>query len=289
MAVTACGERDVPTTPPLTTLPAATRATGAQERLTAALARALGDPGVRARFKRRLDASRAPEGKLQFQALVRTDQAMLLPAIARADAATVSELLAELDAARPLEVYLPVEAQRASWQGDDRFLVATIDHDGDAPVAYDADGHRSMLSASTPPSIPVIALVPQETDFTRGHPELAASCFDLCDGDAANGNGGSAASLTPGSGLVITQSHFADDYESWFKGKPEFEYHVYGVDDDGQSVQLACTGEQAGGLYAWDQNEPRLDRHGDVALGKRPGSVSGTAPERAGAHRRLGG
>ena len=41
-----------------------------------------GDPAVRASFKRRLDASHAPEGKLQFQALLRSDQAMLLPAIA---------------------------------------------------------------------------------------------------------------------------------------------------------------------------------------------------------------
>lgn len=264
LAVAACGARDVPTTSPLTTVPAATGAASAQERLTAALARALGDPAVRAHFKRRLDASHAPEGKLQFQALLRSDQAMLLPAIARADAANVAELLAELDAARPLEVYLPVEAQRLAWSGDDRFLVATLEHDGDAPVAYDASGHRSVLSAVTPPSIPVIALVPQETDFTRGHPELASSCFDLCDDDGANGTGGTTASPSPGSGLVITQSHFTDDYESWLKGKPEFEYHVYGVDDIGQSVQLACTGERAGGLYSWDQNT--LDWTGSAML-----------------------
>lgn len=265
VAVTACGERNIPTTSsaPGTPAPSVRSPVSAREHLTAALARALGDPTVRAHFKRRLDASHAPEGKLQFQALLRSDQAMLLPAIARADAANITELLAELDAARPLEVYLPVEAQRAAWRGDDHFLVATLEHDGDAPIAYDASGNRLVLSATTPPSIPVIALVPQETDFTGGRPELAASCFDLCGGGTASSGGGTA-SLSPGTGLVITQSHFGDYFESWLKGKPEFEYHVYGTDDNGQSTQLACTGERAGGLYSWDQNT--LDWTGSAML-----------------------
>ena len=255
VAVTACGERGVPTTTSSgAPSPTATRPAGAQERLTAALARALGDPAVRANFKRHLDASRAPEGKLQFQALLRADQAILLPAVARADAANVSELLADLDAARPLEVYLPVEAQRLAWKGDEHVLVATIEHDGDAPIAYDLQGNRMVLSATTPPGTPVIALVPQETDFTGGHPELAATCFDLC-GDATTSNGGTSASIASGAGLVITQSHFADDYESWLKGKPEYEYHVYGIDDNGQSVQLSCAGERSAGAYYFDQND----------------------------------
>ena len=266
VAVSACGERGVPTTPPITkpAAPATTASASPQERLTAALARALGDPAVRAHFKRRLDASHAPEGKLQFQALLRSDQAMLLPAIARADAANVTELLAELDAARPLEVYLPVASQRAAWRGDDHFLVATLEHDGDAPVAYDASGNRQLLSPLTPPSIPVIALVPQETDFTGGRPELAASCFDLCTAGGATSSGGGTTSIPSGAGLFVTQSHFADYYESWLKGKPEFEYHVYGLDDTGQSVQLACTGEEADGLYNWDQNT--LDWTGSAML-----------------------
>ena len=264
IAAVACGDREVPTTSPGTPIPPSMRAAGPQERLAAALARALGDPAVRASFKRQLDASRAPEGKLQFQALLRSDQAMLLPAIARADAANVSELLAELDAARPLEVYLPVEAQRAAWKGDNHFLVATLEHDGDAPIAYDASGNRSVLSATRPPSIPVIALVPQETDFTNGHPELATSCFGLCGDPESGSTGGATGSTSSVAGLVITQSHFVDDYESWLKGKPEFEYHVYGIDDNGQSVQLACTGEKAGGLYTWDQNS--LDWTGSAML-----------------------
>ena len=256
VAVTACGDRGVPTSA-LTGPPPAAAPTriSARERLTAALARALANPAVRANFKRHLDASRAPEGKLQFQALLRADQAMLLPAIARADAADVTELLTELAAARPLEVYLPVEAQRRAWQGDDQVLVATLEHDGDAPIAYDLKGNRLVLSATTPPSVPVIALVPQETDFTGGRPELAATCFDLCGDAGSNTTGGSGASIASGSGLVVTQSHFADSYESWLKGKPEYEYHVYGLDDTGQSVQLACTSERSAGAYYFDQND----------------------------------
>ncbi len=264
LAIAACGERD-PSPISTAPIPAAPTRVSAQEQLTAALARALADPAVRANFKKHLDASHAPEGKLQFQALLRADQGILLPAIARADAGSVAQLLAELDAARPLEVYLPVEAQRAAWTGDDHFLVATLEHDGDAPVAYDPRGNRLILSATTPPNIPVIALVPQETDFTGGHPELAASCFDVC-GDVSTpaGGGGGSTGSSAGAGLKLTQSHFDSDYESWLKGKPEFEYHVYGIDDAGQSVQLACTGEKAGGLYTWDQNE--LDWTGSAML-----------------------
>ena len=261
----ACADHDSSTLP-ATPLNGVASATTARERLAQRLATALTDPTTRASLARRLERSHAPEGKLQFQALVRADQGALLAALAGRGAASTSELLADLEAARGLELYLPVEAQRAAWRGNAQYLVATQERDSEAPVAFDPTGRRHRLNPTAPPTTPVIALVPQETDFTGGHPELMMTCYDLCT-PVDGGSGGTAAPPTtpPGApGLLLTQSHFGDYYESWIKGKPEFEYHVYGVGDNGETVQLACTGEHAGGAYAWDQNQ--LDWEGSTML-----------------------
>ena len=223
-----------------------------RERLALRLAVALNDPATRAALKRKLDASHAPEGKLQFQALARADQGLLLASLARGNATSVAVLLGDLDAARPLEVYLPVESHRRAWQGEATLLVATIGRDGEAPVAYDLAGHRRLLNADTPPSVPVLALVPQETDFTGGRPLMAASCYDLCGSTST----GATSNLSATAGLYLTTSHFEDSFESWLKGKPEYEYHVYGLVAGSEAEQLSCTGEHAGGYSTFDQNGP---------------------------------
>jgi hypothetical protein len=263
-ALAACADRDLPTTPP-TALPtdASGGVSNARERLAARLAVALADPVTRNELVDRLAASTAPEGKLQFQALVRADGSRLLARLAASGGTSVAELLADLDAARGLELYLPVEAHRAAWNGDTHFLVGTIGQDGEAPVAFDAAGNRSILHPDRPPTTPVIALVPQEFDFTGGRPHLKLSCWTACGGDADWGGGGGGTSATQG-GLFLTKSHFEETFESWIKGKPEFEYHVYGEDPKGGSLQLSCVGEHAGGPYAWDQNT--LDWTGAVPL-----------------------
>jgi hypothetical protein len=267
----ACADQQVPTTPsgagvpgaPATT--AATAATAspasaARERLTAALAIALNDPAVRAAVKRRLDRSNAPEGKLQFQALSHADQGYLLTALARHEARTVTDLLADLDQARGLELYFPVPAQRHQWAGDTNLLVATIGQDGQAPVAYTLAGTRLLLDPSTPPARPVLALVPQETDFTNGHPERVETCIDMCAPDPSTGGGGSGSTSGSGTttvavpGLYLVQSHISGSYESWLKGSPEYEYHVYGVASDGSSTQLACAGPSQNGADHFDQS-----------------------------------
>jgi len=253
----ACADPGAPTA--ALTATSATASTGpavARERLAQALAVALADPGTRAAVKRRLDASNEREGKLQFQALVHADQGALLASLARAAAGNGAELLADLDAARGLELYLPVAAHRAAWPGDANYLVGTIGNDRDTPIAFDATGMRHLLDPNAPPSTPVLALVPQETDFTRGHPEMVMSCVDVCGSGTSTSSGGSPASAATrrGPGLYLVQSHFESTYESWLKGDPEYEFHVYGLGDSGESVQLACTGEKANSVYTWDQN-----------------------------------
>jgi len=266
LAGAACSDTPLSTgAPPSPTLSARTAST-ARERLAQALAITLADPAARSALKARLDISNAPEGKLQFQALVHTDQGGLLANLARAAATTPADLLADLDAARGLELYLPVAAQRAAWNGDANLLVGTIGTDTDQPVAFDLAGGRRLLDRAAPPAIPVLALVPQETDFTHGHPERIMACVDDC-GAGKGGGGGTISTSTqmaPAPGLYLVQSHFDDLHESWLKGDPEFEYHVYGVGDNGESIQLACTGEHQTGSYLWDQNG--LDWTGSAML-----------------------
>ncbi len=259
LGVAACHGEDATTATSPTAVTAAPSAAAspatARERLVMRLAAALSDPAVRASLKRRLDASHAPEGKLQFQALARADQGVLLASLAREGATSVADLVADLAAARPLELYLPVEAHREGWNGDASLVVATIARDGEVPVAYDVAGNRRLLDPDRPPAIPVLALVPQETDFTGGRPQLAASCYDVCDPVGGSGGGGGSATSVSG-GLYLTTSHFEGAFESWLKGKPEYEYHVYGLVAGSEAEQLACTGEKAGGPFYWDQNGP---------------------------------
>jgi hypothetical protein len=95
--------------------------------------------------------------------------------------------------------------------------------------------------------------VPVETDFNRvGSPDLFVCCST-----------GPVPPSTPG--LYMTQSHFVQDFEGWFKGNPEYEIHILG--QSGTSDSLAdyqCAGEPAGGYYRFDQNS--LDWKGQVLL-----------------------
>jgi len=253
----ACTEPNLPSiSDPVVTASSPSAPRVARERLAERLARALADPAVRASLKQRLDASRAPERKLQFQALARADQAVLLAALTRSIPGSVQDVLADLNAAHGLEVYLPVAAHRAEWSGDDDFLVATIGRDGDSPIAFDAAGTRYVLHPDRAPDTPVLALVPQETDFTGGRPQLAATCWDWCGGGYGGASpGGYTPPANPNAGLYLTSSHFEEGHESWLKGKPEYEYHVYGLSAGSDAEQLACTGEHAGGGYVFDQND----------------------------------
>jgi hypothetical protein len=259
LVVAACSDHN----PAPLTLPGHTAgadaSTNARERLAARLAVALADPELRQDFADRFATSDAPEGKLQFQTLARADGNRLVAKLAGRGGGSVSELLADLVAARDLEVYLPVPAHREAWQGNANFLVATIARDGERPVAFNAAGDRTLLSATSPPSVPVIALVPQEFDFSAPRPTFATCAYD-CGSDGGS-DGGGIVDGTPGLYLVATD--FDENHESWLKGAPEFEFHVYG-EVAAKPEQLACTGESAGRAYQWNADETHW--RGSVAL-----------------------
>jgi hypothetical protein len=228
----------------------------AMDRIARRLARALADPGFRAYIKAQLDQSPVVEHKLQLQEFLQRSNQRALHELARVTAALPAEIELEARQAIPLEIYFPVAAHRAQWTGGPDLLVASAREDRDAPVAYDIQGRRYMLSPDAPPATPVLAVVPVETDFAR--PVGEATCFESCSG---GGGGGT----PPPSGLYMTYSHFVQDFEGWFKGDPEFEFHILGQSGATDSLKdYQCAGAKAGGYYYFDQND--LNWRGSVLL-----------------------
>jgi hypothetical protein len=231
------------------------------DRLAFLLGRALADPDFRAYLKSQLDASPFPEHKLQLQAFLSASGRRAMRALATQNGIDEADVEREAGAAIPLEIYLPVPAHRAAWTGDDHVLVATALADRDAPVAFDPQGRRTVLSADAPPETPVIAVVPVETDFRT--PTAQVQCLLDCGVDGG-GSSGSSGSTAPG--LYMTKAHFDDDYEGWLKGNPEYEIHMLGQAASGGEdlADYQCAGEHAGGPYTFDQNSK--DWSGTVLL-----------------------
>ncbi|MBA3346557.1 MAG: hypothetical protein H0T44_14875 [Gemmatimonadales bacterium] len=255
-ALAACSDRTSPD--PLADDPLAARAATsergevARERLARRLARALADPGFRAELKRELDRSPVAERKLHLQRFLSAADRRALRAVARLNGESASAVHADAREAIPLELYFPVPEHRSAWRGDAHLLVATAADDHEAPVAFAPSGRRRILDPDAPPDVPVLAVVPVETDFDRaslprhilpapgGTPKLPA-------------------------GLQMTRAHFQDDFEGWLKGNPEFEVHVLGQSGSSDSLtSYACAGEHAGGYYTFDQNG--ADWSGNVLL-----------------------
>ena len=257
--VAACSDRrsvtppdDSPFAPP-TAPPAA--ATQRPEHLARLVARALARPEFRASLRASLDASPFREHKLHFQRLLETPAGgtEALQAIAAANGIAREALAAEAAGAIPLEIYLPVPSHRAAWSGDEHVLVATALRDGEAPVAFDTRGQRTVLDPDVPPATPVIALVPVETDFSPGAARL--TCYETCGGEGGGGGSGGGGVYQPSPGLYMTKAHFVDDFEGWLKGSPEFEVHMLG--QLGQADSLAtyqCVAATAAAPYYFDQN-----------------------------------
>jgi hypothetical protein len=75
-----------------------------------------------------------------------------------------------------IEVYMPVRSQRDRYTGSEELLVAYAIAEGDAPIAYNSQGERVVLSATTPPSEPVLVLTTAEISFNpQGIPSACAN------------------------------------------------------------------------------------------------------------------
>ncbi len=263
-AVTAC-DRPVPTavneeTPPLgaAATPRATERT-AMDRLARRMARALADPDFRSYLKGELDRSPFVEHKLQFQRFLTRSDRLALRELARLSAEAESAVQADAATAIPLEIYFPVPGHRAAWTGGADILVASAREDREAPVAYDVKGRRQVLSPDTPPSTPVLAIVPVETDFGPEGPVAFAVTPPPPPPPPP------VPPPSPPSGLFMTYAHFVQDFEGWFKGNSEYEIHILGQGGASDSLtDYQCAGEPAGGYYRFDQNS--LTWSGQVLL-----------------------
>ena len=233
----------------------------AMDRLARRVALALADPAFRAYVKGELDRSPFAEHKLQLQQFLTASDGRAVRDLARLSAEPESAVEADAREAIPLEIYFPVPAHRAAWTGGPNLWVASAREDHEAPVAYDVKGHRRVLSADAPPSTPVLAVVPVETDFGVG----GAPAYAVTPPPPPPPPPPTFPPQYPPPGLYMTYSHFVQDFEGWFKGSPEFEIHVLG--QSGASDSLAdyqCVGAAAGGPYIFDQNG--LDWSGRVLL-----------------------
>jgi hypothetical protein len=227
------------------------------DRLARRLARSMADPAFRSLLRTELDQSPFAEHKLHLQSLLRGADRRLLKEVARLDGSSEATVEADLQGAIPLEIYFPVPAHRAEWSGGPDVLVASARQDGEAPVAYDVAGRRYVLSAERPPSVPVLAVVPVETDFAQPYgPGAKAEC-STC--------GGSGGGVPAPPGLYMTYAHFVQDFEGWLKGSPEFEFHILGQSGTSDSLKdYQCVGASAGGYSRFDQNE--LNWKGSVLM-----------------------
>ena len=233
------------------------------EALARRLALALRSPAFRAYLKARLDGSPFREHKLHFQRFLADQDRHAFRELARQSGASAGDVERDVAAAIPLELYFPVQAHRSVWAGSSNVLVATAIADHEAPVAFDPQGNRMVLSADRPPPTPVLALVPMETDFTAPPPR--PSPLVECFGCGGGGWGGSVAPPPVTPGLYMTRAHFVQTFEGWLKGSPEFEVHILG--QKGQTDSLTdyqCAGEHQSVPYNFDQND--LDWSGSVLL-----------------------
>src|SRR6266496_3806840 len=149
------------------------------EALAKMVAKGLRNPAFRAYLKAQLDASPFVEHKLQFETFLAANEGRAFREIAGENGTTKEAIATEAKAAIALEVYLPVPAHRAAWSGDENILVATALTDDDPPIAFDVEGRRQLLDPRTPPAIPVLAVVPVETDFSRV-PAKVVECIEDC-------------------------------------------------------------------------------------------------------------
>ncbi len=165
--IAACADGAV-TPPPTseTSLPAITANAKRPEALAKMVARALKNPALRAYLRAQLDASPYPEHKLQFQTFLAANGGRALREVATENRVSKEALTEQAGSAIALEAYFPVPEHRAAWTGDEHLLVATALTDDDPPIAFDTDGRRQVLDPKTPPTTPVLALVPLETDFS---------------------------------------------------------------------------------------------------------------------------
>ncbi|HTK56011.1 MAG TPA: hypothetical protein VL295_04260, partial [Gemmatimonadales bacterium] len=122
---------------------------------------------------------------------------------------------------------------------------------------------------------PVLAVVPQETDFDSPSAiegAVIAPC-DTCDASGGNGTGTGGEGMPQPSdappSLRMTYFSVSKDFEGWLKGDPEYEIHVMGPVSQADTTHyrtMYCIGEHS--AKYWDNDDDSWS--GDVTLMSAP-------------------
>lgn len=237
------------------------------------VALALADPALRQRVKNDMRDSPISEFKLRFADYLRGPSGTrMLQRFAERDGITEVGALQALTNIPALEFYMPVAAHRKSWRGGGNLIVATQVEDTDNPIAWDTQGKRVPLSLSSPPTTPVLVLVPVETNFDRplssqalalrGNPKRetiqdpASTLIDCGTPDCSGGGGGGGGGGFP-AGLYITFQRLVNQGEPWTLGAPEIEVHIHGPQAAAApkyGADLACSGDRVGFPRGFNQD-----------------------------------
>jgi len=216
-----------------------------------AVALSLADEDLRKRVHAALGESRVPENKLHFSTLLATNELGLVDGAAMRVGVSNNEFLATVGGVLDLEVYMPVDEHREAWMGGAELLVASVlDDDGSTPFAFNLNGEPVAVDPEIAPNMPVLALVPVETDYWA----VEANHSDLI----------LARDMSSDPGVYMTFSEIGDDFEGWLHGDPEFEIHTF-KRIDGEWVDIECAGEDRSAPY-WFNQDDQYAWDGEVLL-----------------------
>jgi hypothetical protein len=223
------------------------------------LALALADRRVRADLLAALKRSRVHEGKLHLQKFLKHRGASWGARVSEVRGHGPTAWRDAVNSLGGLEMYLPVDAHRASWKGTDDILVLgevrdeAVLRQAGGYTAYDVQGNSYQFAINSPPTRPVLSLVPQETSFSAdGEAETYGlvgpymECQESCGGGGGGGGGGTY-TANPGDSLVLYQSWVSDidQYEGFGAGDPEFMVvlKAYNPTTGRYSQVLNCAGQ----------------------------------------------
>lgn len=210
---------------------------------------ALEDDDLRRKVRESIATSPYREGKLSFNNyLTKPEGTSLKDRMGQRGSLSESEIDGLLSQAPGLELYMPVPEHWKSWDGGIDVVVASSLRDHEIPVGFRPSGEEfTFLSAEEPPTVPVLALVPVETDFSaRAEGSIAPS----------SAGGGTHSSFAEGpqfsssssssDGIYMTAAYIPDDHEGFLRGAPEFEIH-FQVQQTSQDTafDVRCAGNDA--------------------------------------------
>lgn len=233
------------------------------QRLARRFALAMADQDFRAAVHTQISGSRQREQRVQLQRFLFANSHRELTRLGRVTGEGAATN-ADLRATASMEVYLPVPEHRSRWRGGADILVATMREDGEIPVAFDLRGRKHLLDPARPPSTPVLAI--QRWEGVDDTPCEAACVMGIeIGGDPPPPPPSYPPSPSASAGLYLTGTRFADKFESWLKGAPEFEIHILGQKTGTTELtSYQCVGEHAGAPYAFNQDN--LTWNGSVMM-----------------------